>query len=448
VTEERDFISDYASSLLSDLNVRNAVPLQTVSEHPAVTWARSGAMALTGHRDGAALICPAPLSACAEGALAALRSLAADPAALAIEGASLLGERAAITGHGRNGSISPGGSCRFLETSDGWIALNLAREDDWRMMPALMEQDTAADWSAVAAAARGRQADDLVARGRDLGLAIAHPFSDRAAGPWHTVQHETEPAAAPKRRPRVVELASLWAGPLCGHLLALMGAEVIKVESVARPDGARFGPPAFFDLLNAGKRSVALDFASAEGRDRLLALLRGADIVIEASRPRGLAQLGISAEALVRAAPGRVWLSITGYGRTGEAAGWVAFGDDAGVAAGLSALLPTDDAPVFCGDAIADPLTGLHGALAAYARWSDGRGGLVSVALRDVVAHCIAYDGPTSADGWHERARAWQSLLDARNLHAAPPVARPVLQPARPLGADTASVLNALGVVC
>ena len=133
----------------------------------------------------------------------------------------------------------------------------------------------------------------------------------------------------------VVDLSALWAGPLCGDLLARAGATVVKVESTQRPDGARRGPREFFDLLNGHKRSVALDLQSHDGVRVLHDLVRRADVVIEASRPRALAQLGVDGPDLVRAGGPRVWVSITGYGRSGDAANRVAFGDDAAAAGGL-----------------------------------------------------------------------------------------------------------------
>ena len=103
---------------------------------------------------------------------------------------------------------------------------------------------------------------------------------------------------------------------------------MIKVESPDRPDGARRGPAAFFDLLNGRKRSMALDFRQPDGATMLRALLGRADVVIEASRPRALEQLGIHAVDEVRNGGPQVWVSITGYGRR-DAAARVAFGDDA-----------------------------------------------------------------------------------------------------------------------
>ncbi len=443
-----NFAYDYAGVLLADLNV-SAVTLPAGSaEHPAIGWARSGAMALTGYRDGPPVMCPVPLASCADGALTALACLAGRPFPEIVRGAMLLSERAAVAGYQRNGSISPGGSCRFIEASDGWIALNLAREDDWRMLPAMFEREVAADWPAVAAAARDCPAETQTARGRELGLAVASHRPPDAARPWLQVIWEGGIATRRARPPIVVELASLWAGPLCGHLLQLTGARVIKVESPGRPDGARFGPPAFFDLMNAGKDSVAFDLSAAQGQEQLRALIRAADIVVEGSRPRALEQLGISATELVAECPGLTWIGITGYGRAGEAANWIAYGDDAGVAAGLSALLPSQNGPIFCGDAIGDPLTGLHAALAATARWQSGQGGLISLAIRDVVRHCIGFDEPSSVGDALGRARDWQSVLDREGISAAAPTARAPAGQARPLGADTASVLRELSAAC
>jgi hypothetical protein len=441
---------DYAGTLLADLCLDAASLSDRAQEHPAIAWASSGAMMLTGHPNGPSRVCPVPLASCADGALMAFASLSEQPLPPGLKGALLLGERAAIAGYGRAGSVSPGGSCRFLETSDGWLALNLARPADWEMLPALVEQDIAPEWPALAEALRVIPTDALIARGRELGLAIAkHGFEARTR-PWFGIDRQGANAGLRYgAAPLVVELASLWAGPLCGHLLHLAGARVIKVESAGRPDGARFGPLGFHDLLNAGKESVALDFSTSAGRDALRALIARADIMIDASRPRALGQLGISGEEIVAASPGLTWLSITGYGRTGDEANWVAFGDDAGVSAGLSALIDRSDGPpIFCGDAIADPLTGIHAALVALAHFRRGAGGLVSLALRDVVGHCIAFDGPCSLDEAADREREWQEFLERRAIVPASPRARAPSGKARPLGADTAAVLRELKIAC
>src|SRR5581483_3958841 len=191
-------------------------------------------------------------------------------------------------------------------------------------------------------------------------------------------------------RPLVVDLSSLWAGPLGTHLLQAAGARVVKVESLHRPDGARYGPSAFFDLLHAGQESVALDFRSPDGRADLRRLVGAADVVVEASRPRALEQLGINAEAVLREAAvtgrgPRVWLSITGYGRAAPGRDRVAFGDDAAVAGGLVAWDGTG--PCFLADAAADPCSGLVAAAAGLAALASGGRWLVDVAMSDVAAH-------------------------------------------------------------
>jgi crotonobetainyl-CoA:carnitine CoA-transferase CaiB-like acyl-CoA transferase len=178
-----------------------------------------------------------------------------------------------------------------------------------------------------------------------------------------------------------VDLASLWAGPLCTRLLCDRGARVVKVESRTRPDGARRGPAEFFDRMHHGKELVTIDFTT----DAIAAVLRTADVVVEGSRPRALEQLGIDAHELVRAGP-RVWLSITGHGRTEPQRNWVGFGDDAAVAGGLVAY-DADDQPCFLGDAVADPLTGIAGAAAVLDALGEGGRWLIDCNLAGVAAY-------------------------------------------------------------
>jgi crotonobetainyl-CoA:carnitine CoA-transferase CaiB-like acyl-CoA transferase len=194
---------------------------------------------------------------------------------------------------------------------------------------------------------------------------------------------------------------------------------------------------------------MALDFGDRTDRQRLHRILERADIVVESARPRALAQLGVDVEALVKDIPGLTWVSVTGYGRRQPGAGWVAFGDDAGVAAGLAAATGVAGGPpLFCGDAVADPLTGLHAALAALACWRGGGGYLLDLALRDVAAHVLAFGPAPSAARVQRAGSGWEVVAADQRTPVSPPRARPVRRPARPLGADTESILEELALSC
>jgi len=174
-------------------------------------------------------------------------------------------------------------------------------------------------------------------------------------------------------------------------MLGMAGANVVKVESLSRRDAMREGDPALFARLNDGKASVALDLRAPEGRAALIDLIRRARVVIEAARPRALAQLGIDADALVREVPGLAWITVTGHGTRGDAGNWIGLGDDCGVAGGLSsALLRATGTLGFVGDAIADPLTGIFAAPPAATMLARGAGGRVIVAMSGVVRAALA----------------------------------------------------------
>lgn len=419
----------YARLLLRSLGRSVPAAFAADDRTASLLWALSGAMSLTGQADGAPLACAAPLAACAQGAWRALAMLCPQRFAVDFPAYCLLGERAAIAGYQRCGRVSAGGACRLLDTADGCIALNLARDDDWQLVPAWLEQP-AADWEAIAEILSRRDRASLVQRARLLGLAMASEEAPRQRRHWYESSRLAASAAPRIRReaPLVIDLCALWAGPLAGQLLLQAGARVIKVESVTRLDGARSGPPAFYDLMNAGKESVVVDFRSDDDRARLQALLLKADIVLESARPRGLEQLGIRAADIVASRPGMSWVSITGYGRQPPMRDWIAYGDDAGVAAGLGWLLHRDSAQrVFCADAVADPLAGLHAALLAWASWLEGGGRLLDISLQGVAAY-----GASLQHAAHGAAGAV----------AQPAQARPVTAHAAAPGVDSARVLR------
>jgi CoA-transferase family III len=365
--------------------------VRAVPSAAAADWAESGAMWLTGRPDGPPLHATGRPATLARGAAFAVELLSARAGSpVRLDGARLLGERAALAGLRRQGGTSAGGSSRLLRAADGWLALSLARDADIELVPALVESAPAEDaWSQVASWAQGQAAEDAVARAVLLGLPVAAlrpPL--RTPVPW-TITALPAARRSARDQPLVVNLAALWAGPLCAHVLSLAGARVIDVESARRPDRSRQGNPHFFGWLHAGHESVMLDFAEPAGRAGLLALLRAADVVIEASRPRALRSLGVDAEIVLADRQPRTWIRITGHGRVNR----TAFGDDAAVAGGLAAWDAAG--PVFAGDAIADPLTGLIAAVAALASMTAASSWIVDLSMRDVAARAVRA-GPTS----------------------------------------------------
>jgi len=348
-------------------------------------------MALTGWPEGPPRFAAGGLATAARGVGMALRHLAPRTPLASLDAPALLGERAAIAGLKAAGDTSVGGSARLLASRDGALALNLPRDEDWELVPAWLAAEDASfvggrDWKRLAEIVATRDPRELEERGRLIGLAVAWARRDVPADrSIFTNRHPTKADPHSAARPiRLLDLSNLWAGPLAGSLLGMAGIDVLKVESPARPDGARRGPAPFFDLMNAGKRSCALDLNRASDRETFQRLLEGADIVLESSRARALTQFGFDAVDWVAASPGRIWASITGHGRSHE---WIAFGDDAAVAAGL-AWSPdgSDTRPCFCADAVADPTTGLHVAAIVLAHLRSGRGGLLDFSLVDVAA--------------------------------------------------------------
>ena len=291
--------------------------------------------------------------------------------------ASALFLRAELAGFDPPGRTSAGGSCHLLETADGWVAVNLARSDDLAAVPALIAM-LSPPATTLADAVRGVSAAEVTARAQLLGVAAAAFGSERGGVAATSRQRWGERRTRDPGGLRVVDLSALWAGPLCARLLGLTGARVLKVESTTRPDGARFGAPGFYRWLHEGHDSLVVDFASGA----LTEIIAEADVVVEASRPRALRRLGVFAERFLAARPGRVWVSITGYGRDDDR---IAFGDDAAVAGGLTGV-DGNGAPVFLGDAIADPVTGIFAAGAAARSLAQGGGDLISVSMASCAA--------------------------------------------------------------
>lgn len=198
---------------------------------------------------------------------------------------------------------------------------------------------------------------------------------------------------------RVVEATTTWAGPMCGCMLADLGADVIKLElpggEVARrlpplvPQ--RNAPLGFMHVTaNRGKRSLTLDLREAAGRDVALGLLRRADVFVENFRPGTLAGWGLGYTDACRFKPDLVYVSISGFGQWGPDFDQAGYDPVAQAASGwLSLNGEPGGAPVKSPTFLADDLAGLHGALAALAalrhRDRTGEGQHVDVSLLDVL---------------------------------------------------------------
>lgn len=257
---------------------------------------------------------------------------------------------------------------------------------------------------------------------------------------------------------RVIEFAHVMAGPVCGRMLADMGADVVKVEPPGAGDPTRaFAPPetggtaAAFVMMNRNKRGIVIDLATEAGRGAARRMLARCDVVVENFRKGVMERFGLGYESLRRTNPGLVYCQITGFGRTGPLADQRGFDL---IAQGMTGLLSVTGEgpgrpPVKCGPPLTDITAGILGAMgvvaALYARQTTGRGQLVDTSLYEAgliqtfwhsavalatgespgplgSAHPLAapYEALPTADGWITvggwNQVNWLRLLDVLGL--------------------------------
>jgi benzylsuccinate CoA-transferase BbsF subunit len=205
---------------------------------------------------------------------------------------------------------------------------------------------------------------------------------------------------------RVLDLTSAWAGPMCTMLLADMGADVVKVETQARPDiTRRLGPFAegevdlersgYFATLCRGKRSLGLNLGTPEGLALLRRLVPLVDVVVENFSPRVMPKLGLTYEALRFLKGDLIMLSMSGYGATGPDRDYVAYGQTLEAFTGYDRLIGYPDSPPMAvGMPISDQLGGLFGALAVVAalrhRARTGQGQFLDLSECETLASVMA----------------------------------------------------------
>ena len=185
--------------------------------------------------------------------------------------------------------------------------------------------------------------------------------------------------AAPGRRPlagvTILDFTAYWSGPAGTHLLCALGADVVKVESFRRPDGIRFGtvaPPDQADWLerspifqgaNPGKRSVAIDITTPQGRDLVLRLAARSDGVWENFTPRVMGNLALTYDDLRAVNPGVIMVRIPGFGLSGPWRDHAGFAQTMEQVSGMGWLTGYPDRNPLV-RTTCDPAAGVHAAFA------------------------------------------------------------------------------------
>ncbi|MEV7015448.1 CoA transferase [Streptomyces sp. NPDC093991] len=234
------------------------------------------------------------------------------------------------------------------------------------------------------------------------------------------------PAAPPLTGLRVLDLATLFAGPLAATLLGDFGADVVKVEHPRRPDPSRGHGPSrdgvglWWKVLGRNKRTVTLDLSTPGGRATLLRLAATADVVVENFRPGTLEKWGLGWPELSAVNPRLVLARVTGFGQFGPYAHRPGFGTLAEAMSGFAALTGEPDAPPTLPPfGLADSVAGLTTAYAIMtalaARDRTGQGQVVDTALIEPI---LAVLGPHPT--WYDQLGHVQPRTGNRSQNNAP----------------------------
>ncbi|MGW8402024.1 CaiB/BaiF CoA transferase family protein [Streptomyces lydicus] len=225
---------------------------------------------------------------------------------------------------------------------------------------------------------------------------------------------------------RVLDLATLFAGPLAATLLGDFGAEVIKVEHPRRPDPSRGHGPAkdgiglWWKLLGRNKKTLTLDLSHPGGRDVLLRLAAGTDVIVENFRPGTLEKWGLGWDELSAANPRLVLARVTGFGQFGPYARRPGFGTLAEAMSGFAAITGEPDGPPTLPPfGLADAITALTTAYAVMAalraRDTGGRGQVIDLALIEPMLTVL---GPHPL--WYDQLGHVQPRTGNRSANVAP----------------------------
>ncbi|WP_258544122.1 CaiB/BaiF CoA transferase family protein [Streptomyces ipomoeae] len=231
---------------------------------------------------------------------------------------------------------------------------------------------------------------------------------------------------APLTHLRVLDLATLFAGPLAATMLGDFGAEVIKVEHPTRPDPSRGHGPSkggvglWWKLLGRNKRTLTLNLSSPGGRDTLLRLAATSDVIIENFRPGTLEKWGLGWQDLSAVNPRLVLARVTGFGQFGPYAHRPGFGTLAEAMSGFAAITGEPDSPpVLPPFGLADSIAGLTTAYAVMtalaARDRTGEGQVVDMAIIEPILTVL---GPQPL--WYDQLGHVQPRTGNRSANNAP----------------------------
>jgi crotonobetainyl-CoA:carnitine CoA-transferase CaiB-like acyl-CoA transferase len=219
-------------------------------------------------------------------------------------------------------------------------------------------------------------------------------------GPADAAADPSMPFAAMK----VLDLSTFWAGAYLTCYLGAFGAEIVKVESIQRPDGFRYSGAwadegdrwyecsAMWQATNLNKRDITLDLTSDDGRDLVRRLVREADVVVENFSPRVIEQFGLDYESLVKLKPDVILVRMPGFGLQGPWRDYVGWALNFEQASGMSAVTGYGEGPPCNLQGPADPIVGVHAGVALLAalehRRRSGEGQLIEIAQVEVTA-CV-----------------------------------------------------------
>ncbi|WP_055469479.1 CaiB/BaiF CoA transferase family protein [Streptomyces ardesiacus] len=234
------------------------------------------------------------------------------------------------------------------------------------------------------------------------------------------------PVSPPLTGLRVLDLATLFAGPLAATMLGDFGAEIVKVEHPTRPDPSRGHGPSkdgvglWWKLLGRNKHTITLDLSKPAGRATLLRLAATADVVVENFRPGTLEKWGLGWEELSAVNPRLVLTRVTGFGQFGPYAHRPGFGTLAEAMSGFAAMTGEPDAPPTLppfglADSIAALATAYAVMTALAARERTGEGQVVDMAIIEPILTVL---GPQPL--WYDQLGHVQPRTGNRSQNNAP----------------------------